>query len=921
MSTSNGGLDAATHSRVFEEAVFPDSGFTRVTSQSQPRAIILAGQPGAGKGSLARGAETELQHDVIKIDPDELRKYHPDIGKFQESYPYTWSSYTHPDASAWSDKLLDATVAGKKNLIFDTTLSNGEWSSELIKDLQSKGYTVEVRAIASPKLESELGVDVRYSRDLDSKGNGRYVPAGARDAIYEKLPNSLDMVHERTDVQIRIFNREGKELYDSHTSPKLPGAALQEAREARLKDPALTRQLRDGWQEQQAWHRDLPQTLSHNDKVARPTRENLLTERSEAQVVEGLERQARQMVDIDHAVRIRPTRIRAGGALGIAGLALDAYDAGEALRASSRLRGEGNDTAAESGLIHFGARSVGGFTGAGLGMAVGAVAGVESGPGLLVTGAIGGIAGAFAGDKIAEWTDNRRIYNQADSQGNTWTYDPDHPDQGWQRPAPIDNSNDGIDNPTRGLLRAPPALANQLNYQATSESVKLVLGSPPSQQDPFTQPANVSDPQSWYPAQWTRTADGQQWQREVITAVYELGQRETRIDVASPERAAELDQAAAQVVLHNAANSRPVIAARYEAAYAQNGWASYGSIPEAVQQARTDLDALAASDDNRYQRQADGRWVSEGVIYDSTASGNLRAELDATRDVVEATLPPPHAIQKPSPMTADERMRDTLQGAYANAGVVLSAEQLAASAVAVQATQTAQGLGPVTTALQLQRNANGGYDVDSPIANLRLAADGKTYTIAAVTTTEDIHRTQGRASSTGIDNPQQAAGATTEQPMEQSHAGAPMPPRQEPTPSQAMTAMQADPLYRQIRDGVAALDARYGREFDETSERMTASLMVLAKGNGLKQVDHVLLSNATSEQPVAHNVFLVQGRLDDPAHLRAFMPTEQAVQTPVAASAQKYEAVSREVEQQSHATQLQEQHQQENQARAASMGR
>ncbi|WP_172959486.1 hypothetical protein, partial [Salmonella enterica] len=87
----------------------------------------------------------------------------------------------------------------------------------------------------------------------------------------------LDLVHERTDVQIRIFNREGKELYDSHTSPKLPGAALQEAREARLKDPALTRQLRDGWQEQQAWHRDLPQTLPHNDKVSPPTRENLLT--------------------------------------------------------------------------------------------------------------------------------------------------------------------------------------------------------------------------------------------------------------------------------------------------------------------------------------------------------------------------------------------------------------------------------------------------------------------------------------------------------------------------------------------------------------------------------------------------------------------------------------------------------------------
>ena len=91
-------------------------------------------------------------------------------------------------------------------------------------------------------------------------------------------------------------------------------------------------------------------------------------------------------------------------------------------------------------------------------MTVGAVAGVESGPGLLVTGAVGGIAGAFAGDKIAEWTDNRRIYNQADSLGNTWTYNPDHPDQGWQRSAPVDSTNDGVNNPASGVLRAPPAL-------------------------------------------------------------------------------------------------------------------------------------------------------------------------------------------------------------------------------------------------------------------------------------------------------------------------------------------------------------------------------------------------------------------------------------------------------------------------------
>uniref|UniRef100_UPI001C08409B XVIPCD domain-containing protein n=1 Tax=Acinetobacter indicus TaxID=756892 RepID=UPI001C08409B len=62
---------------------------------------------------------------------------------------------------------------------------------------------------------------------------------------------------------------------------------------------------------------------------------------------------------------------------------------------------------------------------------------------------------------------------------------------------------------------------------------------------------------------------------------------------------------------------------------------------------------------------------------------------------------------------------------------------------------------------------------------------------------------------------------------------------------------------------VAALDAQHGRAFDQTSERLTASLTVLAREQGLQQVDHVLVSNATAQHPAGHNVFVVQG---DPAN-------------------------------------------------------
>lgn len=132
-------------------------------------------------------------------------------------------------------------------------------------------------------------------------------------------------------------------------------------------------------------------------------------------------------------------------------------------------------------------------------------------------------------------------------------------------------------------------------------------------------------------------------------------------------------------------------------------------------------------------------------------------------------------------------------------------------------------------------------------------------------------------------------------------------------------------LYQQVRTGVATLDAKHGRTFDEASERMTASLLVLAKDNDLDRVDHVLLSNATADKPAGHTLFVVQGEPSDPAHQRAAMPTELAAQTTVEESMQQFDVASREAHQRAIANQLEQQLEDQRvqhdiQARAASMG-
>ncbi len=96
-------------------------------------------------------------------------------------------------------------------------------------------------------------------------------------------------------------------------------------------------------------------------------------------------------------------------------------------------------------------------------------------------------------------------------------------------------------------------------------------------------------------------------------------------------------------------------------------------------------------------------------------------------------------------------------------------------------------------------------------------------------------------------------------------------------------------LYKQSQNAVGKLDQAMGRTSDASSERMAASLTVLAKQEGIQRIDSVVLSRANDYVKAGENVILVQGKLDDPSHQRAHMKTQLAIDTPVAESFKKIE--------------------------------
>jgi hypothetical protein len=123
----------------------------------------------------------------------------------------------------------------------------------------------------------------------------------------------------------------------------------------------------------------------------------------------------------------------------------------------------------------------------------------------------------------------------------------------------------------------------------------------------------------------------------------------------------------------------------------------------------------------------------------------------------------------------------------------------------------------------------------------------------------------------------------------------PQPAAERPETSIPSLSDASNSLHQQALAGVHALDASLGRASDESSQRMAASLTQLARTQGLDRIDHVVLGLPTGQSPRPENIFVVQGALDDPGHLRARINIEAALQQPVAESLRQIHQLDRQL--------------------------
>jgi Ni2+-binding GTPase involved in maturation of urease and hydrogenase len=111
------------HQAIFEKEIIP-ALFDGTAVVQRPVAVILGGQPGAGKSPLVEAATVELMDrgGVAEIVGDDLRDFHPRYRSLLQQDDRTAAFYTDRDSGRWVEKAIEQAKARSVNLIIEGTM-------------------------------------------------------------------------------------------------------------------------------------------------------------------------------------------------------------------------------------------------------------------------------------------------------------------------------------------------------------------------------------------------------------------------------------------------------------------------------------------------------------------------------------------------------------------------------------------------------------------------------------------------------------------------------------------------------------------------------------------------------------------------------------------------------------------------------
>lgn len=217
---------------------------------SNPTAIFIGGQPGAGKSSEVIRMKEEYSN-IVEIIIDHYRAYHPHYLEIEELIRKHWTfktitledspgndlaDFTTDFVGVLTDKLIELSSIKDKfgksyNLLIEWGMRTPESPLETMKMLKEKGYTNIVKFICIHKSISLKACSIRSKIINDDKHIIRNVPINFHNMCIETLPSSINTIYQigfdnNYIDKMNLILRDGTIIWDNNSNI-LPGIVFK----------------------------------------------------------------------------------------------------------------------------------------------------------------------------------------------------------------------------------------------------------------------------------------------------------------------------------------------------------------------------------------------------------------------------------------------------------------------------------------------------------------------------------------------------------------------------------------------------------------------------------------------------------------------------------------------------------------------
>lgn len=216
-------LSKAENERIFREEIVPEL-LSAPVPQLHPVAVVLIGQPGAGKTRLGAqlGAALAAHGGFVEVDSDLYKPYHPAYDELMGiGGGRTMAEHTRADGRAWMIQVQEHVRAQRLNALIHETVQNPPYLAETLTAYRGAGHRVEVAVLAVPEALSRQGIVHRYYEQVRDRGAGRLTMPAAAAASYAGILAGADLIDAgRLAEVVSVYRRgEAGPRYRNHLLP------------------------------------------------------------------------------------------------------------------------------------------------------------------------------------------------------------------------------------------------------------------------------------------------------------------------------------------------------------------------------------------------------------------------------------------------------------------------------------------------------------------------------------------------------------------------------------------------------------------------------------------------------------------------------------------------------------------------------